>query len=170
MQTLSLAALRPPVKQLKTRWQPFLPLLPGVALFVVVLAALGMGFWRSATNLQGHVRAGAQVVLDALTAQTRPVRPAPGKSFADVHELLPGLGTLAAVRLEAESPAVGKTLAQLKLRGDARRGWRDRAHGEGATAGGRRPGAGRDARGDCGGSRRARAAKRTARRHVGDAR
>ncbi|HET7249010.1 MAG TPA: cation:proton antiporter, partial [Gemmatimonadales bacterium] len=97
--------------------QPFLPLLPGVALLVVVLALLGIGFWRSATNLQGHVRAGAQVVLDALAAQTRPAAPPPGRSIADMHQLLPGLGTLAAVRLEAESPAVGKTLAQLKLRG-----------------------------------------------------
>ncbi|HKE91258.1 MAG TPA: cation:proton antiporter, partial [Gemmatimonadales bacterium] len=97
--------------------QPFLPPLPGVALFVLVLAVLWLGFWRSATNLQGHVRAGAQVVLDVLAAQTRPVTPAPGRTITDVHQLLPGLGTLAAVRLEAESPAVGKTLAQLKLRG-----------------------------------------------------
>lgn len=97
--------------------QPFLPLLPGVALLVVVLALLGIGFWRSATNLQGHVRAGAQVVLDALAAQTRPAAPPPGRSIADMHQLLPGLGSLAAVRLEAESPAVGQTLAQLKLRG-----------------------------------------------------
>jgi K+:H+ antiporter len=97
--------------------QPFLPLLPGVVLLVVVLALLGVGFWRSATNLQGHVRAGAQVVLDALAAQTRPAAPPPGRSIADMHQLLPGLGSLAAVRLEAESPAVGKTLAQLKLRG-----------------------------------------------------
>src|SRR3989441_891309 len=51
--------------------QPFIPVLPGVILFVLVLAMLWLGFWRSATNLQGHVRAGAQVVLDALTAQTR---------------------------------------------------------------------------------------------------
>ena len=99
--------------------QPFLPLLPGMLLFVVVLALLGIGFWRSATNLQGHVRAGAQVVLDALAAQTRAPALAreDGHSFADVHQLLPGLGSLAAVRLEVESPAVGKTLAQLKLRG-----------------------------------------------------
>jgi CPA2 family monovalent cation:H+ antiporter-2 len=99
--------------------QPFLPLLPGVLLFVVVLALLGIGFWHSATNLQGHVRAGAQLVLDSLAAQTRAPAQAPqeGRSFADVHQLLPGLGTLAAVRLATESPAVGRTLAQLKLRG-----------------------------------------------------
>ena len=97
--------------------QPFLPPLPGVLLFLLVLAVLWLGFWRSATNLQGHVRAGAQVVLDALAAQARPASSRPGRSFTDVYQLLPGLGHLAAVRLEAESPAVGKTLAQLKLRG-----------------------------------------------------
>ncbi len=97
--------------------QPFLPPLPGVVLFVLALAMLWIGFWRSATNLQGHVRAGAQVVLDVLAAQTRQAEPAPARSFTDVHALLPGLGTLAAVRLEPASPAVGKTLAQLKLRG-----------------------------------------------------
>jgi len=98
--------------------QPFIPALPGVVLFAFVLAMLWLGFWRSATNLQGHVRAGAQVVLDALTAQARhaPAPPA-GRTFADVHQLLPGLGALAAVPLEPESASVGKTLAQLKLRG-----------------------------------------------------
>jgi CPA2 family monovalent cation:H+ antiporter-2 len=89
-----------------------------VILFVLVLAMLWLGFWRSATNLQGHVRAGAQVVLDALTAQTRQApAPAPGRTFADVHQLLPGLGALAVVALEPASVSVGKTLAQLKLRG-----------------------------------------------------
>jgi CPA2 family monovalent cation:H+ antiporter-2 len=98
--------------------QPFIPVLPGVIFFVLVLAMLWLGFWRSATNLQGHVRAGAQVVLNALTAQTRHApAPAPGRTFADVHQLLPGLGALAAVQLEPESASVGKTLAQLKLRG-----------------------------------------------------
>jgi len=98
--------------------QPFIPVLPGVILFVLVLAMLWLGFWRSATNLQGHVRAGAQVVLDALTAQTRQASaPVPGRTFADVHQLLPGLGALAAVPLLPDSASVGKTLAQLKLRG-----------------------------------------------------
>ena len=98
--------------------QPFLPPLPGIIVFVLVLAMLWLGFWRSATNLQGHVRAGAQVVLDALVAQTRqPASPEAPRTFAAVHQLLPGLGALAAVPLEAASLAVGKTLAQLNLRG-----------------------------------------------------
>jgi len=97
--------------------QPFLPVWPSLFVFLLVLAVLWIGFWRSTTNLQGHVRAGAQVVLDALTAQTRQPGPRAAATIDDVHQLVPGLGTLAAVRLDATSPAVGKTLAQLKLRG-----------------------------------------------------
>ncbi|MGH7427954.1 MAG: cation:proton antiporter regulatory subunit, partial [Candidatus Methylomirabilaceae bacterium] len=40
-----------------------------------------------------------------------------GETLEHVHQLLPGLGELAAVRLDAGSPAVRKTLAQLNLRG-----------------------------------------------------
>src|SRR3989454_963527 len=51
--------------------QPFLPGAPGAAALAVLLAVLGVGFWRSATNLQGHVRAGAQMIVDTLAAQSR---------------------------------------------------------------------------------------------------
>ena len=98
--------------------QPFLPGVPLAAVLAAAVAALGVAFWRSAANLQGHVRAGAQVVLEALAAQTRPrATPAEGDTLERVHQLLPGLGALAAVRLDPGCAAVGKTLAQLNLRG-----------------------------------------------------
>lgn len=97
--------------------QPFLPVVPGVVFLGVVLAFLWVAFWRSATNLQGHVRAGAQVVLDALAAQTRRPQVSTEEPLEQLHQLLPGMGTLAAVQLAPKSAAVGKTLAQLKLRG-----------------------------------------------------
>ncbi|HJQ66599.1 MAG TPA: cation:proton antiporter [Gemmatimonadales bacterium] len=99
--------------------QPFLPALPGIAVFALVVLALWVTFWRSATNLQGHVRAGAQVVLESLTAQSRrpAVTAADSETLERVHEVLPGLGALTAVRLAASSPAIGKTLKQLNLRG-----------------------------------------------------
>jgi CPA2 family monovalent cation:H+ antiporter-2 len=98
--------------------QPFLPGVPGVALLALLVVALSVGFWRSATNLQGHVRAGAQVVLESLATQSRqPATPVSGEALERVHQVLPGLGVLASVRLDAGSPAIGKTLAQLKLRG-----------------------------------------------------
>ena len=98
--------------------QPFLPPVPGIALLALVMVALSVTFWRSATNLQGHVRAGAQVVLETLASQARKtVEPAGENALEQVHQLLPGLGALSAVRLDDGSPAVGRTLKQLNLRG-----------------------------------------------------
>jgi CPA2 family monovalent cation:H+ antiporter-2 len=98
--------------------QPFLPGASGALVLAVLMALLSVAFWRSATNLQGHVRAGAEVVLEALAAQSRPQgAPTRGDTLQEVHRLLPGLGALRAVRLEPGSAAVGKTLAELNLRG-----------------------------------------------------
>ena len=117
--TIQLAAVLLVGAPLLALSQPFLPALPGIALFAVVMLALSVAFWRSATNLQGHVRAGAQVVLESLTSRSRhpAVRSPDSDTLEHVHKLLPGLGALAAVRLEAGSPAIGKTLKQLNLRG-----------------------------------------------------
>jgi len=98
--------------------QPFLPAALGAAVLALLVVVLGVAFWRSATNLQGHVRAGAEVVLEALAAQSRP-RPTPTATdtLEQVHQLLPGLGALAAVPLDAGSAVIGRTLAQVNLRG-----------------------------------------------------
>jgi CPA2 family monovalent cation:H+ antiporter-2 len=82
-----------------------------------LLVLLGVLFWRSATNLQGHVKAGAQVIVETLVAQARRRGPADEAALQAVNALLPGLGAPVPVRLEAGSPAVGKTLAQLGVRG-----------------------------------------------------
>jgi len=98
--------------------QPFLPGWRAPALLALLVAALGVTFWRSATNLQGHVRASAEVILAALAAQARPREMHAGSDPLErVHQLLPGLGALATIRLESDSGAVGKTLADLNLRG-----------------------------------------------------
>ena len=49
--------------------QPFLPGVPGAVVLAAALVVLGVAFWRSAANLQGHVRAGAQVIVEALAKQ-----------------------------------------------------------------------------------------------------
>ncbi len=98
--------------------QPFLPGIAGAAVLALVVILLGVTFWRSATNLQGHVRAGAEVVLEALVAHARPrATPTEPDTLEQIHELLPGLGALAAIRLDPGSAAIGKTLAQINLRG-----------------------------------------------------
>jgi CPA2 family monovalent cation:H+ antiporter-2 len=98
--------------------EPFVPLAWSAAVTVVVLVVLGVAFWRSATNLEEHVRAGVQVIVQALAAQSLApeAHPAPD-ALADLERVLPGLGRPAVVSLDAASPAVGRTLAELNLRG-----------------------------------------------------
>lgn len=98
--------------------RPFLPPLPGPLVLAGLLVVLGVAFWRSATNLEGHVRAGAEVILQALAAQTRSSGRTPrAEDLHQVQALLPGLGAPTPMRLERDSPSVGKTLAELDLRG-----------------------------------------------------
>jgi monovalent cation:H+ antiporter-2, CPA2 family len=97
--------------------QPFLSGFGGGVTLLVVLALLGVAFWRSATNLQGHVRAGAQVIAEALAAQAQARVSDDTHALERVHHLLPGLGAPVPFTLHATSPAVGKTLAEINLRG-----------------------------------------------------
>jgi CPA2 family monovalent cation:H+ antiporter-2 len=99
--------------------QPFLPSGLAAAGIVLLLAVLGVAFWRSAENLQGHVRAGAEAIVQALASHARRnvPEPAPATALERVSQVLPGLGDLSAVKVEAGSAAVGQTLAQLNLRG-----------------------------------------------------
>ena len=107
--------------------QPVLGGVYGPILFALLLAALAVSFWRGAADLQGHVRAGAQTIVEALVAQARKggvavpasVRAAatPSDALRLVHELLPGLGEPTPIQLDERSPAVGRSLAELNLRG-----------------------------------------------------
>lgn len=99
--------------------QPFLPSgAPGAVLLGGALLVLGYGFWRSASQLQGHVRAGAQVIVEALAKQAEPAAGAhPADALAAVRKMFPGLGEPVAVRIEPGSAAAGHTLSELALRG-----------------------------------------------------
>ncbi|HEU5055807.1 MAG TPA: cation:proton antiporter, partial [Kofleriaceae bacterium] len=92
--------------------QPFLPGPLGLVVFAAVLALLGVSFWRSASNLDEHVKAGAMLVAEALIGQA-----APPERLDRVERVLPGLGNLTSVRLAPGSPAIGRTLIDLDLRG-----------------------------------------------------
>ncbi|MCK6549228.1 cation:proton antiporter [Myxococcota bacterium] len=103
------------------------PFLGGVAAPVVLgalLAILGVAFWRGAADLQGHVRAGAETIIEALMTEARtggatstPTEPSAEHDLSALHEILPGLGAPTPVTLDATSPAVGRSLAELNLRG-----------------------------------------------------
>ncbi len=96
--------------------QPFLPPFPWVAVLVVAVAILGIPLWRGATNLDGHVRAGAQVILEAVARQGKADKSQVGPS-RDVKQLVPGIGDATVVRLDTGSVGVGQTLKQMNLRG-----------------------------------------------------
>jgi monovalent cation:H+ antiporter-2, CPA2 family len=103
--------------------QPFLPAPLGAALLAVTVLSLGIAFWRSAANLQGHVRAGAQVIVEALARQGTPAGQgapevgAAADSLGAFRAMFPGCGEPISVRLPDASPAVGQTLSGLELRG-----------------------------------------------------
>ncbi len=94
--------------------QPFLPLGAGAAALALTLSALGFLFWRSAANLEDHVRAGAEMLIRALARQGIERR---HHTLARVRSQLPGLGDLTLVELASSSAASGRTLADLNLRG-----------------------------------------------------
>ncbi|MBZ4331534.1 cation:proton antiporter [Corallococcus interemptor] len=100
--------------------QPFLPGVPGAVILLVSLGVMGFAFWKSATNLQGHMRAGAQVIVEALAAQSHAKgdedEPSPDVLHG-VRQMLPGIGEPESVALGESSAAVGRTLAELNLRG-----------------------------------------------------
>ncbi len=92
--------------------QPFVPILYQAGVVLLALCGLALNFWRRASDLEDHVRAGAQVVVEVLARQG-------GReelSLEDVQPLLPGLGAMTPVRLGPGSSAVGKSLAELDLR------------------------------------------------------
>ena len=99
--------------------QPFLPRFEGMAILLLSLALLVAALLRSASELQGHVRAGAQVFLETLAAQSGldATGEANAHAGSDLGAELPGLGNAQAIRLAPDSRAVGRTLRELDLRG-----------------------------------------------------
>ncbi|MDC0669493.1 cation:proton antiporter [Nannocystis radixulma] len=99
--------------------QPFLPLSSGFAVLALVVAALGFNVWRSIGNLDGHVRAGTELIVEVLARQGRETGghgPAAQQSLVEVAPMLPGFPDMTPVTLAPNSPAVGQTLAELNLR------------------------------------------------------
>jgi CPA2 family monovalent cation:H+ antiporter-2 len=96
--------------------QPFLHAANGAVLLLLMVVIFGFGFWRTATDLEGHVRAGGQMVAELLASQTSDAKSA-DEPLSTLEKALPGFGGPIAVRLEKSSCAVGKNLIQLNLRG-----------------------------------------------------
>jgi CPA2 family monovalent cation:H+ antiporter-2 len=99
--------------------EPFLPPYQGAFVLAVLMVLLLVALWRNASNLQGHARAGAQIIASALANQMASVDGTSNETtlLEDVNAILPGLGEPIAIRVIPQSIAVGKSLAQLNLRG-----------------------------------------------------
>jgi CPA2 family monovalent cation:H+ antiporter-2 len=98
--------------------EPFLPRYPGFAVVFVLLVLLGAALWRSALNLQGHAEAGAEMIVSALAPQVfEDEAEWMTRTMENVAIMLPGLGDPVAMRIAVNSPAVDKTLGELKIRG-----------------------------------------------------
>lgn len=95
--------------------QPFLPGLKGLLPLLALLLIAGYAFWRNATQLQGHVRAGAQALVAAV-AIPGATRDEQAQALDQMEQLLPGLGDLAPFTLDAGNRWIGRTLAAVKLR------------------------------------------------------
>jgi CPA2 family monovalent cation:H+ antiporter-2 len=99
--------------------QPFLPPHQGAVVFALLTLVLLITLWKNAANLQGHARAGAQIIASALSHQMASIDGVSDetKLLEDVNAVLPGLGEPVAIRVVPQSIAVGRSLAQLNLRG-----------------------------------------------------
>ncbi len=130
--TLQLAVLGLVAAPFLAITQPFVSGAPGVVFLIAAAGAIGIAFWRNATNLEGHVRAGSELIVQALASQSQgrdgtsdAVSTDSAEKGASVWDaavdraetFLPGLGDLEAVQILPESAASGRTLAELNLRG-----------------------------------------------------
>ncbi|HKY32528.1 MAG TPA: cation:proton antiporter [Candidatus Polarisedimenticolia bacterium] len=98
--------------------QTFLPAYAGLLILMVVLAGSLAALWRSAADLDRHVRAGAEAMVDYLSRQARPGSAAgQGRPLEELRDLVHGLGEPVSLRIEEGSPAAGRSLSDLNLRG-----------------------------------------------------
>lgn len=93
---------------------PFVPYYGGPSVLAALLLVLLISLWRAARDLAGHARAGAELVVHVLAQQGMAQETG---MYEKVEAMLPGLGSVKPVRIEAGCAAAGQTLGQLNLRG-----------------------------------------------------
>ncbi|HEY7407112.1 MAG TPA: cation:proton antiporter [Gemmatimonadaceae bacterium] len=124
--TLQLAVVIVAVVFVAAVTQPFLPPIGSTVVVAVgvgvLLVVLGITFWRTAADLHGHARAGAEVIVAVLAQQMAAEKTGTGgertaPSLDSVGKILPGLGDPVSLRIEPGSALEGQTLAGANLRG-----------------------------------------------------
>jgi len=97
-------------------FQPFLPGFPAAAILLGMLILLGILFWRGAANLEGHMKAVSQAIVDALRKEVEEKGvEEDANTLLKIQRLLPGLGHMVPLRLGPDSFSVGRTLADLNV-------------------------------------------------------
>jgi len=94
--------------------QPFIPLVFSLSLLLGSLILIGFVFWKRLEDLQGHIKAGAQLVIEALSPQQIQFH---DQEQPSMEKMLPGLGAITPITLSETSAVIGKTLGQINLRG-----------------------------------------------------
>jgi CPA2 family monovalent cation:H+ antiporter-2 len=99
---------------------PFLPSYAGFLFLGLLAAGFGIALWRSAANLEGHVEAGAQAVVQALASYSHANDGGEkrSRSMSDLHTMMPGLGAPVAFEVPEGSASIGRSLAEINLRGE----------------------------------------------------
>jgi len=93
---------------------PFVPAYGGPSVLAAVFVVLMVSLWRAASDLASHARAGAELVVHVLARQGMAQETG---MYEKVEAMLPGLGSVKPVKIEAWSVAAGRTLGELNLRG-----------------------------------------------------
>jgi CPA2 family monovalent cation:H+ antiporter-2 len=93
---------------------PFVPPYGTLGVIAAYLLILGVGFWRTASDLDKHTRAGAELVVHALSKQAHS---GDTQTFEVVQALLPGMGTIVPLEVGVGSEAAGSTIGELNIRG-----------------------------------------------------
>ncbi|MBL9101931.1 MAG: cation:proton antiporter [Myxococcales bacterium] len=111
--------------------QPFLPASSGLGGLALVVIVLLFNVWRSLANLQGHVRAGTELIVEMLARQAKAKTIVPGtskeaimghpgpsaeESLVEAHGMLPGFPDMSPLALVHGNAAVGRTLGEINLR------------------------------------------------------
>ena len=117
--TLQFGSLFVVVVLLMTVTQPFAPRIPGVAVVLAAAMILFMAIWRSAKNLQGHAVAAGEVIAAALARRSHEgvQEREDDEAMKRMQTMLPGLGEPVAMTVAPGSPADGRTLGELNMRG-----------------------------------------------------
>jgi CPA2 family monovalent cation:H+ antiporter-2 len=97
--------------------QLLFPAFPGLAILAIAIFGLTIALWRRATDLHGHVQAGAQVILEMLANQSGEPGPHVPADASDASTQFPGIGHASTVQLAETDLACGLSLRELNLRG-----------------------------------------------------